>query len=112
HDFTHQDAVRLRRIEQKLDLILAHLGIAFTETSSLAPEVRDLADRGDKIGAIKLHRQATGAGVAAAKQEVEDHMAGNPRSPRPTAMTPAGRLLGDSRPKIAVVSRFVARDMR
>jgi hypothetical protein len=73
-EFTPQDAHRLRRIEQKLDLILAHLGIPFSETSPLAPEVRELADRGDKIGAIKLHRQATGAGLVAAKQEVEEYM--------------------------------------
>ncbi len=73
-EFTDQDALRLRRIEQKLDLILAHLGIEFSVTSTLAPEVRALADRGDKIGAIKLLRQVTGAGLAAAKQEVEAYL--------------------------------------
>jgi hypothetical protein len=73
-EFTDHDALRLRRIEEKLDLVLAHLGIAYSENSTLAPEVRELADRGDKIGAIKLHRQATGAGLAAAKQQIEEYL--------------------------------------
>ena len=45
-DFSHDDAVRLRRLEQKLDLILKHLGIDFTETWNLSEEVRRGRARG------------------------------------------------------------------
>ena len=37
-DFSHEDAVRLRRVEQKIDLILAKLGIDYTETWNLSTE--------------------------------------------------------------------------
>jgi hypothetical protein len=38
------DRARLRRVEQKLDLILEHLGLSFVESSHLPPEARALAD--------------------------------------------------------------------
>ncbi len=73
-DFSHEDAVRLRRVEQKIDLILAKLGIDYTETWNLSTEARARADQGDKIGAIKLHREATGVGLAEAKYDVEAYL--------------------------------------
>jgi hypothetical protein len=74
--FTRDDRARLRRIEQKLDAILTYLGIAFVESSGLPAEARALADSGDKIGAIKALRAATGLGLAEAKHEVEAYLAG------------------------------------
>ena len=73
--FSHEDAVRLRRVEQKLDLVLKHLGIEYTDNWSLSDEARAQADRGDKIGAIKLHRERMGVGLAEAKYEVEMYLA-------------------------------------
>jgi hypothetical protein len=72
--FSHEDAVRLRRLEQKLDLILGKLEITFTETWNLPAEARARADAGDKIGAIKVHREATGVGLAEAKYDVEAYL--------------------------------------
>jgi hypothetical protein len=72
--FSHEDSVRLRRVEQKLDLILEKLGIAFTETWNLSTEARARADAGDKIGAIKVHRETTGVGLAEAKYDVESYL--------------------------------------
>jgi len=74
-------AVRLQRLEHKLDLILEHLGIEYAEPTpgeNLSVQVRDLADRGEKIGAIKKHRELTGAGLAEAKRAVEAYMNGIP----------------------------------
>jgi ribosomal protein L7/L12 len=71
-DFTAADAARLRRVEAKLDLILAHLGVPFTDEADQLPEAaRQLAESGDKIAAIKAYREATGAGLAEAKRAVE-----------------------------------------
>ena len=42
-------------------------------------EVRHLADRGEKIPAIKAYREATGAGLAEAKRAVEEYLAGRGR---------------------------------
>jgi hypothetical protein len=67
--FGGSDQGALRRIEAKLDLILAHLGLEFRP---LSEEVRRAAEAGEKITAIKLYRQATGAGLAEAKQAVEE----------------------------------------
>jgi ribosomal protein L7/L12 len=74
-----EDASRLRRVERKLDLILKHLGIKYAEPApgeGLTGQVRALADRGEKIAAIKAHRDQTGAGLAEAKRAVEVYMAG------------------------------------
>jgi ribosomal protein L7/L12 len=75
--FTPGDASRLRRVEEKLDLILTRLGIEYVDTApenNLSEQVRDLADRGEKIPAIKAYREQTGAGLAEAKRVVEAYL--------------------------------------
>jgi ribosomal protein L7/L12 len=60
---------RLARIERKLDLVLDHLGLREDE-----PELREaaeLARTGREIEAIKLYREATGAGLKEAKDAVD-----------------------------------------
>lgn len=42
-----------------------------TSFGGVSPEVRDLARRGRKIEAIKLHREQTGVGLKDAKDAVE-----------------------------------------
>ena len=64
-----QEAARLAAIERKLQAIMDHLGIVDVEPSY--PQVRELARRGQKIQAIKLYREQTGAGLAEAKHAVE-----------------------------------------
>ena len=68
------DRLRLRRMEQKLDLILRQLGIAFEETSTLPPDALAAVEAGNKIAAIKALREATGMGLVEAKREVESYM--------------------------------------
>ena len=58
---------RLLRIEAKLDAIIKHLNVAFDPVEAVAILVR----RGDKIGAIRLHRSLFGSDLAEAKQQVE-----------------------------------------
>jgi ribosomal protein L7/L12 len=66
----HPDEVRsLAAIERKLQSIMDHLGIVDVEPSY--PQVRELARRGQKIQAIKLYREQTGAGLAEAKHAVD-----------------------------------------
>jgi hypothetical protein len=76
-EFTETDRARMMRIERKLDLIIQHLGIQVPDAaagSGLSPEVRRLADAGQKLQAIKVHRDETGAGLAEAKQAVETYL--------------------------------------
>ena len=61
--------VRLARVERKLDLLLQNLGIEVPADGM--DHIRELAAGGRKIDAIKLYRQATGAGLAEAKAAVE-----------------------------------------
>ena len=61
----------LIRVEKKLDLILNHLGLEF---EPFTDEVREAADSGNKILAIKLYREETGLGLAQAKKDIEDYM--------------------------------------
>jgi hypothetical protein len=69
-----------RRIDSKLDLILGKLGIPVPDpgaASGLSVGVRQLADDGRKIEAIKLHREETGLGLKEAKDAVEAYMGEN-----------------------------------
>jgi ribosomal protein L7/L12 len=73
------DRKLLCRMEAKLDLLLAHVGLQYVESTpltTLSLEARRLATDGFKIEAIKVHRQATGLGLAEAKAEVEAFMDG------------------------------------
>ena len=61
---------RLDVLERKLDLIMDHLGIR--EPEPIAPDgVLDALVAGRKIQAIKVYREATGAGLVDAKNAVE-----------------------------------------
>lgn len=61
---------RLNRLEDKVDLLLNHAGV---EEPPLPrqDEVVSLVRAGKKIEAIKVYREATGAGLAEAKRAVE-----------------------------------------
>jgi Ribosomal protein L7/L12 C-terminal domain len=78
--FKPSDSARLRRLEAKIDQILAHLGLEYKEASApggVSADVKALADDpSNKIAAIKLHREQTGVGLAEAKAAVEAYTAG------------------------------------
>jgi ribosomal protein L7/L12 len=61
-----------RRLERKLDALLARQGVQ--DTSGLSEEVRRLARDGRKIEAIKLHREQTGVGLAEAKADIDAYL--------------------------------------
>ena len=66
---------RLKRVEEKLDLVLAELGVEYQEPSApdgFPDEVKQLADSGQKIAAIRELRAATGLGLKEAKEAVEE----------------------------------------
>lgn len=65
---------RVARVEEKLDLVLDHLGLRPQEDPRLE-EVTGLLRAGQRIQAIKTYRQITGAGLKEAKVAV-DRMAG------------------------------------
>jgi ribosomal protein L7/L12 len=67
---------RLARVEQKLDLLLTHAGLDYTPPTKATWQA--LADEGParKIAAIKAYREETGAGLADAKQTIEDYIEG------------------------------------
>ena len=73
-----RDRARLFRIDRKLDLILKHLNIDATQLDELCDEAKRLADQGEKIPAIKVHREQTGLGLRDAKDDVEAYMADRP----------------------------------
>lgn len=60
---------RLDRTERKLDAIMTHLGIPEAEPD--LPEVHAFLRDGKKIQAIKVYREATGAGLKEAKEAVD-----------------------------------------
>jgi ribosomal protein L7/L12 len=62
----------LSRVEGKLDALLKHQGIRFDPYGEVPQPVLDAVRSGRKIEAIKAHRAATGAGLAQAKEYVEE----------------------------------------
>ncbi|MCS7045090.1 MAG: hypothetical protein NZO58_01910 [Gemmataceae bacterium] len=82
-----RERARLFRLERKLDLVLQHLRIDVDQLCWLSDQVKALADRGDKIAAIKAHRAETGLGLRDAKEDVEAYLAGqvHAASKQPTA---------------------------
>ena len=62
----------LRRIEAKLDALLAHERVAFDASFGIAPAVTEALQRGNVIEAIKRYREATGVDLADAKRYVDD----------------------------------------
>lgn len=69
-----EDAARLRRMERKLDAVMAHLGLTDKQSYDLSDAARRFADEGQKIAAIKQYRDDTGAGLAEAKDKVEEYL--------------------------------------
>jgi hypothetical protein len=65
----------LSRVEAKLDLVLQHAGIKYVPYANLPAPVIDALQHGKKIQAIKLYREATGAGLKDAKDLIEEVMA-------------------------------------
>lgn len=66
---SRRTAARLVAVERRLQLIMDHLGIADPEPH-LAEVIANL-EQGKKIPAIKAYRDATGTGLAEAKEAVE-----------------------------------------
>ncbi|MEV5440142.1 ribosomal protein L7/L12 [Streptomyces sp. NPDC052682] len=60
---------RAVRVERKLDRILDHLGLR--EDEPWRDEVEALVRDGRRIQAIKVYREATGVGLAEAKEAVD-----------------------------------------
>jgi ribosomal protein L7/L12 len=62
-------AARLTAIEQKLDAVVAHLGVTVRERE--LPEVLRLIFADQRIAAIKVYREETGASLLEAKNAVD-----------------------------------------
>ena len=60
-----------RRIEEKIDLLLRQAGLEYDPFAAVAPEVAEAVRAGDKIRAIKLYRDHTGAGLKEAKDTID-----------------------------------------
>lgn len=72
---------RILELERRMDLLFDHLKVEgqrlVPPTGVLGPGVRELLDRGDRLGAITLVREQTGMGLAEAKRTVEQMVGGS-----------------------------------
>jgi ribosomal protein L7/L12 len=66
---TERRQIRLAIVERKLDAVLDHLGVEVPEPH--VQQVEALLRRGKTIEAIKVYREATGAGLREAKEAVD-----------------------------------------
>jgi ribosomal protein L7/L12 len=67
---------RLARLEQRVAAIAAHVGAPSELAPSGSADVLALLDEGNRIGAIKLYREQTGAGLEEARDAVEELASG------------------------------------
>jgi ribosomal protein L7/L12 len=63
----------LNRVEAKLDLLLKQANIKFDPYANLSREITDAVRAGQKIKAIKLYRQESGAGLKDSKDFIEEY---------------------------------------
>jgi ribosomal protein L7/L12 len=68
---------RLRVLENQVAYLYRHLGLdpvdaVPTAAGGLSPEVVQLINSGNKIEAIKIHRERTGLGLGEAKDAVDE----------------------------------------
>ena len=62
---------RLQRLEKNISLIASHVGIELDEpAAAVSPEVKELAQSGDRMAAAKLHSEQTGADFVEAQRVV------------------------------------------
>ncbi|GGW92596.1 hypothetical protein [Streptomyces noursei] len=64
---------RMARLEQKVDRLMAHLGMEEVEDPRMA-EVDALLAKGKTVHAIKVYREVTDVGLVEAKEAVERRM--------------------------------------
>ena len=70
----HLLASRVRELEDKLQFLYDRLNIDYVDPGpapTLSPQIQDALRRGNKIEAIKIYRELTGAGLAEAKQVID-----------------------------------------
>jgi ribosomal protein L7/L12 len=67
-----KERARMSHMEAKLDLLLKSAGVAYDPRATVPPGVWEAIRGSNKIEAIKLYCQATGAGIAEAKEFVEE----------------------------------------
>lgn len=72
-----EQGIRLTAPERSNEEILLLKEYNEVLVRKLPPAAKERADLGDKIGAIKAYRQATGASLRIAKGAVESYMANN-----------------------------------
>lgn len=67
---------RIKELEENLKLVYRKLDMAYPESSDPinSPQVQNALRTGNKIEAIKLYRELTGAGLAEAKDAVDNAM--------------------------------------
>jgi ribosomal protein L7/L12 len=61
---------QIKRVEEKIDLLLRHAGIE-APIDPLTVQVKELLQANQRINAITLVRQSTGAGLREAKEWVD-----------------------------------------
>ncbi|HZN07122.1 MAG TPA: hypothetical protein VFB65_10065 [Pyrinomonadaceae bacterium] len=79
YKFKPSDRLRLRRLEDKVDLLLKNFNLEYQPStpSGLSAEVMALADDPEtRLRAIQLYQEQTGAGFTEARVTIEDYIAG------------------------------------
>lgn len=65
---------RINELEDRLKFLYRRLNIEYADPNpdpALSPQIQDALRRGNKIEAVKLYRELTGVGLAAAKSAID-----------------------------------------
>lgn len=67
-----QRTAAINRVEAKLDLLLSHAGIQYDPYAGIPQDVVQSLQKGNKVQAIKLYRQSSGATLKDAVDFIEE----------------------------------------
>ncbi len=70
--YTKRNAAKIAQLEATVEVLKENAGIDFDPNESLKAQIVEELTSGNKIQAIKLHRETTGSGLKEAKDVVEE----------------------------------------
>ena len=70
--YTKRNAAKIAQLEATVEVLKENAGIDFAPNEALKAQIVEELASGNKIQAIKLHRETTGSGLQEAKDVVEE----------------------------------------
>ncbi|RCU45628.1 hypothetical protein DU002_14275 [Corallincola holothuriorum] len=68
----NEQSIKIKRLESKIDILMRHLDVNYDPVALLPREVIEAKESGQRIRAIRLYRQFSGASLREARSFIDD----------------------------------------